>query len=302
MLCDDLVSDPVLPLLYDGIDKVLAKIKQAQKFVLSRDFAMAADGLVENIPELQKAAPWCRVPYPLTWMEWLHDDRPHWDESGPHKARPIDPSRHQHRPHRIGLLMEQHDRASYWKSQLFWSMRGADANVPTPYNSSLGAHWFDAEKCTGARDPLVAAVRPDMADFGHKMVADLMKTAPDIVKRLGQYAIEDWGGEIRFMVATLGLLNARNVAETTKVNNDTMNAKRKRYGKRELFSHHVLKVRPSVVVWRNSRDSAEGHRDLRMHFVRGHFKTRASGIFWWSMHTRGKLQHGTVTKDYEVDV
>jgi hypothetical protein len=41
MLCDDLIADPILPGLYDGLDKVYAKISRAQKFVLSPEFAVA---------------------------------------------------------------------------------------------------------------------------------------------------------------------------------------------------------------------------------------------------------------------
>src|SRR3977135_2253449 len=106
MLCDDLLADNKLRELYD-IDRVYDKIRRAQKFVLSQQFAIAADGLVDNYHELNKIAPWCRIPFPLTWIEWLHSDRPHWDEDGPYKARPVDRTRHQFRPHRIGLLLEQ---------------------------------------------------------------------------------------------------------------------------------------------------------------------------------------------------
>jgi hypothetical protein len=42
------------------------------------------------------------------------------------------------------------------------------------------------------------------------------------------------------------------------------------------------------------------HRELRAHFVRGHFKARKSGVFWWSPHARGDLSRGMVAKDYEV--
>src|SRR5215831_6525177 len=104
MLCDDLLADKALPALYDGLDRTYAKITQAQKFVLSREFAIAADGLVDNVPELQKIAPYCYTPFPLTWMEWAQADRPHWDWEGPYKARPIDKTRHQRAPLRVGVL------------------------------------------------------------------------------------------------------------------------------------------------------------------------------------------------------
>jgi hypothetical protein len=100
------------------------------------------------------------------------------------------------------------------------------------------------------------------------------------------------------MTAILGLLNTRNVAETTNVDNEAANVKRVRHGKRPLFSHKILKIRPNIMAPRGQ--GSGDHRDVRLHFVRGHFKQRASGLFWWSTHVRGKLEHGYVSKDYEV--
>jgi hypothetical protein len=51
----------------------------------------------------------------------------------------------------------------------------------------------------------------------------------------------------------------------------------------------------------SSTGSAEHqHRDLRLHFVSGHFKVRKSGVFWWNMHARGMGAKGFIDKDYEV--
>jgi len=40
---------------------------------------------------------------------------------------------------------------------------------------------------------------------------------------------------------------------------------------------------------------------MRMHLVRGHFKTRSTGIFWWSPFVRG---HGDAVerRHYEVSL
>lgn len=301
MLCDDLVADTKLVVVYDGLDGVYDKIRRAQKFILSRQFAIAADGLVDNIPELFKIAPWCRIPFPLTWIEWLADDRPHWDENGPYHARPVDRARHQFPPHRIGLLLEQDGRASRWRGHLFWSMReNSSAAIPS-YNASLAAIRYDAENCAGATDPLVAAASTDLADFGNALMAEIYDADPKMIKQLGQYALEDWGGEVRYMVSVLGLLNTRNVAETQTVDHSKTNTKRARHGKRPLFSHSILKVRPSIFTGGSAAQGEGGHRDLRMHFVRGHFKHRPSGLFWWSMHVRGNIKHGMISKEYELE-
>src|SRR5262245_37101097 len=218
MLCDDLLSDAKLPALYDGLDGVYERIRAARKFVFSKEFAIAADGLVDNYHELGKIGPWCRLPFPATWIEWLHDDRPHWDENGPYQCRPVDRSRHQFRPRRVGLLLEQDGSASCWRSHLFWSLRETSTPDGSLHNGSLTAVRFDTEDCDESDDPLVAATHTELADFGNGLLSELIVSGNiDTVKRLGQYAMEDWGGELRFMISALGLLNTRNVAETTPV-------------------------------------------------------------------------------------
>ena len=304
MLCDDLLADLMLPSLYDGLDKVLTKVRKAQKFVLSREFAIAADGLVDNVHELRKIAPFCYTPFPLTWIEWAQADRPHWDWQGPYKARPIDHERHQREPLRIGVLLEQkHERASCFLIHLFWKLKGKPDNAMSEYNGSLAALVFDAEKAgqelEEQPDPLLRGVRTRPADFGQGLMVAMLAKLPDIAQRLLEYAMEDWGGEFRYVLSILGLLNTRNVVHRTPVDNTVMNEKRARHGKRELFSHTLLKVRPSIVVYPGRGSSS--HRDLRFHYVRGHFKQRKTGLFFWSHHARGSIEHGTVMKDYELE-
>jgi hypothetical protein len=286
------------------------RIRAAQKFSLSKEFATAADGLVDNYLELYKVAQYCRLPYPATWIEWLHDDRPHWDSKGPHKARPVDPSRHQTSPQRVALLLEQQgDFAGKWKAHLFWSSKDIPTKVTgieSRNNGSLAAVMMDISKILqkaedyNPEDGLDAALGGQVvADFGMGLLSAL---PVDIVKRLGEYASEDWGGEIRFMVAVLGLLNTRNVVEIEAVDKTAHNKKRKKQKKPALFSHKILKVRRQLLVRSGGTSDSGDHRNLRRHFVMGHFKHRKTGLFYWSFHMRGKLEHGAVEKDYEVEV
>jgi hypothetical protein len=297
MFADDLVADKMLLASYDGMSKVFRRIDAAQKFVLSKEFTVAADGLVENHPELRKIVPYCRVPYPATWVEWLHDDRPHWNPAGPHKAREIDPTRHQGAPQRVAMLLEQMDGfAGKWKAHLFWSFKERQ-EVGSQTNGSLMSMIMDIRRVGLSDDPLVDSLSERaFADFGTELLA---KTPLHIIKRLGEYANEDWGGELRFMIAMLGLLNTRNVVQFEDVDKTAFNKKRAKHGKQPLFSHKILKIRPRIIVRSGGEGSGE-HRNLRQHFVMGHFKHRKTGLFYWSHHLRGKLEYGIIEKDYEV--
>jgi len=300
MLCDDIIADEILQADYDGLDAVCAKIARAQKFMLSKDFAAAADGLVDNHAELRRIVPYCRTPHPLTWIEFLHDERPHWDCTGPYKARAVDPSRHQLPPQRVGFLLEQEDdEAKVWLTHLFWSAKVLPPGGVTKHNGSLGSIRFDLRRIGRSDDALIDVVIPAPAQFGQQLMQDLGHRLPAVVNRLLEYTVEDWGGETRFLVSVLGLLNARNVVELESVDHTEWNAKRERKGQRPLFSHKILKIRPAIYRSMRASDSAQ-HHDVRMHFVRGHWKHRRSGLFWWRMHTRGKIDLGFVDKDYEV--
>lgn len=49
------------------------------------------------------------------------------------------------------------------------------------------------------------------------------------------------------------------------------------------------------------RERKDGDRSsARMHFRRGHFKQRATGLFWWSAHLLYKDAEHSITHDYEV--
>jgi hypothetical protein len=302
MLCDNIVADTILHGLYDDLDKTVQKIKDAQKFVLAPEFCMAADGLVENIEELNKIVPMCRTPYPLTWIEFLHDDRPHWNPAGPYGARPVDPTRHQASPQRVGFLLEQiSEDAKKWQAHLFWKLRSIPVGAidSTLHNASIMKVEFDCDASLNQKEPMYTATKPRLAQFGAGLVGTLSAKMPDVGKRLMEYAAEDWGGEVRFLVAVLGLLNARNVVQVQKIDRELENKKRQKHGKRPLFSHTLLKVRPFIV--QHERIEKGGRHNYRLHFVRGHFKHRRTGLFWWSTHARGDAKVGMVEKDYEVE-
>src|SRR5262245_27211714 len=100
MLADELINNRYLPQQYAGLDKIQDKIAPAQKFCLATDFALAADGLVDNFHELEKVAPYCRLPYPLCWFEFAQADRKHWMDA------PLHYPGLQGAPHRVGYLCE----------------------------------------------------------------------------------------------------------------------------------------------------------------------------------------------------
>jgi hypothetical protein len=105
------------------------------------------------------------------------------------------------------------------------------------------------------------------------------------------------------------LMNCKNIG-TDKVRPSLkLNKKRKKNGKVELFTYHVLKIKTSKSGKHEDGTVLTGGH-YRHHFCRGHFKEyteekplfgRFTGMYWWDAHLRGRNKKGFVYKDYEVE-
>jgi hypothetical protein len=295
MLCDELAHDPDLRKVIIGFSGIQKKILAAEKFILAPDFALAADGLVENYKELERIIPWCRLPHPLCWFEISHWDRKLWTARSelhfPGEQFP---------PSRIGYLMEASNAdCSEWVTYLLWSLKNVRPDDPDwgTKNISDGVVIYNSARPAGQKlekyiDLGLAPIRRRYRNLDHtpEHIAELIRS--------------DWAGEIRYVVAILGLINAKNVAETAPAvyrNLVKMNKKRVQAKKYPLSEHTVLKIR--AIHKRSLVHQGEGAPgEIRGRFVRGHFKTRKTGIFWWSRHWRGPHEEEYKPKPYKVTV
>jgi hypothetical protein len=284
MLADDIVADHGLAAtLGPDFAACQRRIVAATRFVLAADFALAADGLVENVRELEKIAPYCRLPYPATWVELAHLDRHHW------RGAPLHYPQFQSAPIRVGFLLEATAaNLASWRTTLFWSLRD---RLP-PNNASLIVVDYRTDQPFAELSDLVEV---DVADFSR----DVFTGDRAVDDSLIALSRSDWAGEIKFLFAALGLLNARNVVERQRADLTRLNRARVRSGKPPFLDREVVRIRalhrPSLAPSGSRAEAA----DVRSHFVRGHFKTRRSGVFWWGPHVRGRVG-GAVDRDYEV--
>ena len=99
---------------------------------------------------------------------------------------------------------------------------------------------------------------------------------------------EDVKGEHLFATAFLMLLNARHGLASNREDLARLNRKRTGSGKRALREFVITRLDLSRGV--ASRAAARGlsREAARRHLVRGHFKVRRSGIYWWSPFVRGR--------------
>ena len=308
MLCDAIIADKYLPRQYPGFNVLQGLLSTAHKYVLAPDFTAAADGLVNNYDELKRIVPFCRLPAQTCWFELAQGDRPHWLNA------PMHFEQNQLPPHRIGYLCHARDPTKLWEwdTVLCWSLiaprngiveliPGVVTGLGTPNNASQIMVWFNTKDGFREEDP-----HRELENYIELCIAPfcLPKVRAEIKANSGGFLIQlmqsDWGGEIRYLFATLGLFNARNVVEAEAIDKTKHNKKRVAQGKPPFHNHTLLKIR---AMHRRSLVGVPGKgtaADVREHFVSGHWKARRTGLFWWNPHWRGNPERGSVSHDYEV--
>jgi hypothetical protein len=111
----------------------------------------------------------------------------------------------------------------------------------------------------------------------------------------------DIEGEPIYLAALLILLNSKNATQASKPKTfDALNKKRKRFGKKPILSFVDVDIRLGAEASRGG-GSDEERAAMRRHWVRGHFKVRKTGCFWWSPYARGAAEAGEVRhRQYNV--
>jgi len=326
MLIDELITE-LTPTAGADIRPMLSRLKSAQKFVLGPEFAAVAEALAEDYSGLVKVFDRCRLPYAETWIEFLQADRPRFAAAG------VQLPEIQKVPHRIGaLLTATATDLSAWKAHLFWSFKDQpgccgtalcamafDMTTPIyhqtelPTEQALSSRQFFANRNITPHPGWLSAsdeIRLKMSNHTGIMPPDFIIDIPDVppskYKELNallyDMARSDWAGEVPYILAVIGLLNARNATETETVDHTRLNKARSKSGKPPLFEHKILKIARRQVqrVYPDGKKD-NTHAPMRAAFVRGHFKARRTGIFFWSPYLRGDLTRGRIDKTYELE-
>ncbi len=155
-------------------------------------------------------------------------------------------------------------------------------------------------------------LNPCCATFNNKKTGyntySLPFTGQPLPEDVLQRAENMLGDQLTMVIATMMLLNCKNISTEKILASETLNKKRRKYGKQELFDYHVL----NVVVPSARREHLEHTEPLahnRVHLCRGHFKEytaehplfgRLAGLYWWQPHVRGQNKNGIVMKEYNV--
>jgi len=112
-------------------------------------------------------------------------------------------------------------------------------------------------------------------------------------KTLAANLRSDVEDEMGLILGTLILINARNGADTVAVDPPhKLNRARIRRGEVPILGYSEVRIKLNQGSARALERGDVEHSAIRRHIVRGHFKVRKSGVYWWHPHLRGSLDAG----------
>jgi len=302
MLADQLLA-PGLYMPEMDVPAYQGVLKTAQKFVLDRSLGEVAGDMAR--PAVRDVLPFCRLPYPVCWLEIAQQDRPFFADAFEHG--PNHSGGRTFQPLRVGLLCEQQgDNPQRFHATLAWTYSAADAVIQglagpvamCPFGVSVWCDTPDPE----LQEPFTLKVVPAPYFFE---TLDIILRAPDgpaLLDVLKRNADHDWAGEPWFWLAVMALLNAKNGASSNFVPAPAaLNKSRAKAGKPPLADYHQLTLRIGPHDAPRRRAGQDTSRaTMRAHTVRGHFKIRRSGVYWWRPFIRGEVAEGFAGKRYKV--
>lgn len=277
MLADDLAA------LHGG--DLATCIGEAQRFVLKPDAVTAATNVSLTKPaSLRRGIGICKLPFETVWLEWSYFDQ-RKAESGTGG-----------RPGRIGILINaDEDLMGGIGDVAFWP---ADQSAPL---FIAAAFRFDYRP---GFIP-VATVGAESSMFQTYSLEDQVAMREILLRH---QPFDHVSHEQRVIVANqallamsfIMLLNTRNSVVQQAVDITKLNRARAKAGKVPLFGYRTVDLSLSRTQRNALRNSGMDATAKRAHLVRGHFKVRKSGVFWWMPHLRGDLSNGFTDKHYEV--
>lgn len=136
--------------------------------------------------------------------------------------------------------------------------------------------WFDPKTFSHNHgDPQVEITMDDSA----------LETARDQdLEHIGKYAL--------IIGATLTALNSPTIIDGVEKDFTEWNKKRVKHGQHTLSNHISVNLKREIIAALKAQNAPlvdpNDRNPCKIHWRRGHFKHRKTGIFWWSPHLAGR--------------
>jgi hypothetical protein len=309
MLADDLIAvvgSPVDTLYCGAFGELAKRLRTAQRFDLSPEVMRSAFTVAQSpIGGQLRALSLCKLPFRQAWFEW----------PGGYAGVPSGRTDFAPVPKRMGALVETDESLQRGSIVYAWRHDGGENICPlavtfdwraagaeplddlTSANRwhlrATDADWRDlAEKFPRVRNSAREDVVADNSRFG-VVFNPIMQTFIDRAPPAGanlllNAASKDIEGEPTLLRAAVMLLNSRNLAEyQPRPIAAKLNHARAKNGKPALLDYTHVRIRLSRALGERAGMAADPRAPSRLHLVRGHFKVRATGVYWWAPFARG---------------
>lgn len=334
MLCDQFeewVQNPLFQHLPEGIGEGVVMmahlVKNAPRFVLDRAAVLMTQDLsVVNHRSFITALNVCRLPFDTMWVEFAFKDRHDWliakSEAGLFKLAEHEMSLP---PNRLGFFMAMvngniivHPAWSHEKWNIDICRKAmvislGDIPRGPRFQETRRKVAADTElrrECNLKTDADVDAY-VELSERVDYIIPSYMKRFWDRIEEQGPFSVSemnrmaeyDLGSEWRFVLALLTVINSRNLIGYGSPSDPAkMNKARDKKGKPPMLSHRDIYLNLSPAMKRRLYAGAgQGSRATPIaHLVRGHWKVRKTGLFWWSPHARNADNENPEPKTYKV--
>lgn len=294
MLFDDaLVSATVKRAFGPNYDRFRREMLKAQRFDLSEPFAAAVDEIIHSNMAAQYAArSLVRPTYDTTWWEVPHAYRPGFMRGEAWPGHRV--------PKRVGVLVQEfEEQPGAFLMSMFYGDRSGET---APCLVSIACDLTEGGRIRHSMGGPIGDPDSSFGSVFSPYASGAMRAAMRSNKSAFDSEQRNWQGEVRFWPVAMMLLNSRNVAYAEAEPQGKRHARMVKEGRSPLTTFSVCKIRMDRISRRGvDDDSPAGDAAVRAHFVRGHFKTRKSGIYWWRPFVRGDVKKGFAGKTYSVD-
>jgi len=190
-------------------------------------------------------------------------------------------------------------------------LRGMRAAYLTPYRpekaqADMRSHALQRGWGKLANDPREVAAVCELVRHTSPWISNhgvaFMKHAsglPNFMEMLKLWEA-DLEGEEPYAAALITMMNSRNCVVQDAADLTKLNRSRRRSGKPEFLPYTTTRLRIAQHLRRAVMEGRMTHDEAREHDVRGHFKLRSTGVFWWSPFKRGDPTRPMPRREYEV--
>jgi hypothetical protein len=298
-------------------------LQQAQRFVFEPEAVEAVVNLIHSKPSslFEAAAQFTRLPFDVCWIEWPTPD-----------IAPLLST--QLRTKRTGALLHKVFRPETFSMITAWSytkealqQETSKLNDPVYKLDSIGMSElcaevnFDLRAKPGGfqvknlweppKDPRETTAAHALENrIGFYVQGEQHKdescaeqsrrlTFENMTRFYGREFAEsklcDVAQEVKPVIGMLILLNSKNCVSTARVEPPPkLNKARVKRGALPFVSYTTVNINLGRRDARQASAYGVSAEEIRQHLVRGHFKIRKTGVYWWRNHIRGLAAAGAV--------